>query len=70
MTHPARTFAVLGVVMCLTTPGFAGKDPFKNLNKKDWIEAVRRAQVWRATDVASKDLKAGPGEFAPGQEVS
>jgi hypothetical protein len=70
MTHPARTLAVLGVVMCLTTPGFAGKDPFKNLNKKDWIEAVRRAQVWRATDVASKDLKAGPGEFAPGQEVS
>jgi hypothetical protein len=56
--------------MCLTSPGFAGKDPFKSLTKKDWIEAVRRAQVWRATDVASKDLKAGPTAFAPGQEVS
>jgi hypothetical protein len=70
MTHHAPTLAVLGVVMCLTSPGFAGKDPFKNLTKKDWIEAVRRAQVWRATDVASKDLKAGPGEFAPGQDVN
>jgi hypothetical protein len=48
----------------------AGKDPFKNLTKQQWIEAVRRAQVWQPTDVASKDLKAGPAEFAPGQEVS
>ena len=70
MAHPTRTLAVLGLVMCLTSPGFAGKDPFKNLTKKQWIEAVRRAQVWRETDVASKDIKAGNGEFAPGEQVS
>jgi hypothetical protein len=70
MAHPARTLAVLGVVMCLTYPGFAGKDPFKNLTKRQWIEAVRRAQVWQETDVASKDLKAGNGAFAPGEQVS
>ena len=70
MAHPSRTIAALGLVMCLTSPGFAGKDPFKNLTKKQWIEAVRRAQVWRESDVASKDIKAGNGAFAPGEQVS
>jgi hypothetical protein len=62
--------AVLAVLMCFTYPGFAGKDPFKNLTKTQWIEAVRRAQVWQETDVASKDLKAGKGSFAPEEQVT
>ncbi len=36
-------------------------------------DAIRRAQVWEATDVPSMDLKAGPtghGAFAPDQTVS
>jgi hypothetical protein len=70
MTHPARTLTVLAVLLCFSYPGVHGKDLFKNLSKKQWIEAVRRAQVWEPTDVAAKDLKAGPGAFAPDQEVS
>lgn len=70
MTRSARAVVVLGALMCFTTPGVAGKDPYKNIPKDQWIEAVRRAQVWQSTDVSSKDIKAGPGEFTPNQEVS
>lgn len=42
------------------------------VSAKARLDAIRRAQVWEATDVASKDLKAGPvgaGAFKPGETV-
>jgi len=42
-------------------PTAAAKPSFSKMSPKARLAAIRRAQVWKATDVASKDLKAGPG---------
>ena len=37
------------------------------------MDAIRRAQVWEATDVASMDMRTGPkghGSFTPDQTVN
>ncbi|HUK37317.1 MAG TPA: hypothetical protein VLV86_25550 [Vicinamibacterales bacterium] len=44
----------------------------KGLTPADRLDAIRRAQVWRPTDIPSLDLKTGPGgagSFAPGTTV-
>jgi hypothetical protein len=50
-----------------------GKRSFSKLSQKERLAAIRRAQVWKPTDVASKDMKTGPaGEdaFAPNALVT
>src|ERR1700737_1865165 len=36
------------------------KNSRKPFTPKERLEAIRRAQVWKATDIPSRDLKAGP----------
>lgn len=46
----------------------ADDKPFSKMSPKERLAAIRRAQVWKATDVKSKDLKKGPIDrdgFAP-----
>src|SRR6185436_5529586 len=46
----------------------ADKSPFSKMSQKGRLAAIRRAQVWKPTDVKSKDLKQGPIDhdgFAP-----
>lgn len=43
------------------------------VSKQARLEAIRRAQVWKLTDIASMDLKAGPqghGVFQPNETVT
>jgi hypothetical protein len=43
------------------------------LKTSERAELIKRAQVWKATDVSSKNIKTGPdatGAFAPGETVS
>jgi len=47
--------------------------PNKRLTAAERAALIRRAQVWKATDVAAMDIKAGPrleGAFAPGETVT
>ena len=47
--------------------------PNKHLTTAERVALIRRAQVWKATDVAAMDIKAGPplkGAFAPGETVA
>jgi hypothetical protein len=49
------------------------KDSHKEFTRQDRIDAIRRAQVWTATEIPSMNLKAGPQgavAFAPDQTVS
>jgi hypothetical protein len=51
----------------------SSEDAPKRLTSAERSELVRRAQVWKATDVARMDLKAGPqvkGAFAPDETVT
>lgn len=43
----------------------------KSISEAERVSEIRQAQVWRKTDVASMNLKAGPpGGFAPHQDVT
>lgn len=49
------------------------KQPLQNLSRSQRIDAIRRAEVWSATPVASMDLRAGPqgnGAFPASAKVS
>jgi len=48
-------------------------DPPKQLNAAERTALIRRAQVWKATDIAKMDLKIGPQSkraFSPGETVT
>jgi hypothetical protein len=45
----------------------------KRLTPSERAEVIKHAQVWKATDVSSKDIRTGPdvkGAFAPGETVT
>ena len=70
-----RVAVVLGALATVSVPGSgaAGGQPPKWLTEQARLAAIRRAQVWKPTDVASMDLKAGPqgpGAFAPFETVT
>jgi hypothetical protein len=44
--------------------------PSPDFTAADRLGAIRRAQVWTATDVAAFDFKVGEGAFAPGAVVT
>jgi hypothetical protein len=49
----------------------AGGSPLTSLSKEQRLAYLKRAQVWRPTDIPSMDLLHGPpGGFAPGQDVT
>jgi hypothetical protein len=49
----------------------ASAAPLLSLSKEDRLALLRRAQVWRRTDIPSMDLRKGPpGGFAPGEDVA
>ena len=61
------------VAICCTAAAHAQKkDPYKNVDGDVRLKALRYAQVWMPSDIASKDLKTGPagkGSFEPGATV-
>jgi hypothetical protein len=66
---------VIGVHLLSTgcVPGRADDASSRRLKTSERAEVIKRAQVWRATDVSSKDIKTGPGvkgAFAPGETVT
>jgi hypothetical protein len=54
------------LVVALSSPIAAAPD----FTPADRLNAIRRAQVWTATDVAAFDFKVGDGEFAPWSTVA
>jgi hypothetical protein len=51
----------------------ASRDPFKRLSKQDRLAAIRVAQVWRPTTIASMEIRSGPEDekgFAPNAVVA
>ena len=56
----------LTVAFCCTIAVHAQKDqkkdPYKKVDGDVRLEAIRRAQVWMPGDIASKDLRRGPGD--------
>ena len=66
-------FTILFVAVLSLGDANAAKNTYKNLTQKERIEAIRRAQVWQQTDIASLDMKAGPQDvkgFAPEETVT
>ena len=67
---------VVAILLLSQSPaasGAADKPSFSKLSPKARLAAIRRAHVWKPTEVASKDLKNGPSEedgFAPGALVT
>ena len=58
---------------CSSRGGLSVKKSFTHVSTAARLDAIRRAQVWEATDIPSKDLKAGPGghgSFKPEETVS
>jgi hypothetical protein len=54
-------------------PGSADDAPNKRLTTAERAALIKRAQVWKATDIAKMNIKAGPqmkGAFAPGETVT
>jgi hypothetical protein len=68
--------SVVATLLLWQSPAVAGaanKPSFSKLSPKARLAAIRRAQLWKPTDVASKDLKKGPAEadgFEPGALVT
>jgi hypothetical protein len=61
------------VLFAATSVGKADSDPYKDLSHEQRMEALRRAQVWRPTDIPSLDIKTGPQDvqaFAPEADVT
>jgi hypothetical protein len=58
---------------CPTRPVQEGLSSLEHLTPMARLAAIRRAQVWRPTDVSAMDIKAGPqgpGAFAPNEAVT
>jgi hypothetical protein len=67
--------AVIAVHLLSTAcaPGGVDEPPGRRLKTSDRAALIKRAQVWKDTDVSSKDIKTGPdgtGGFAPGATVT
>lgn len=69
--------ATLVLALCALGSGAGGgevqdaaKAPLVSLSKEERLALLRRAQVWRRTDIPSMDLRLGPpGGFAPDENV-
>jgi hypothetical protein len=57
-----RPVAVLVAICCTSALYAQKKDPYKNVDNDIRLGALRSAQVWTASDIGSKDLKAGPAD--------
>jgi len=69
----AITVAGAVVVHAQLAPSKRGLSSLEHLTSMARLAAIRRAQVWRPTDVAAMDIKAGPqgpGAFAPNETVT
>ena len=66
---------MVGMVLlaaCASRGRLSAKKADAHVSPSARMEAIRRAQVWEATDVASMDLRTGPkghGSFAPDETV-
>jgi len=75
MKHPLSAsiwFAPILVIWCATTSASATSGSPES-SKAQRLEAIHHAQVWKATDVRSKNLKAGPQgptAFKPNEAVT
>jgi hypothetical protein len=74
--HFQSALAALALVVALTPARAASDDdsaPARPLSKEARLKFIRRAQVWRPTDVSAMDLRVGPdgsGAFSPGAVVT
>jgi hypothetical protein len=71
----SRSGLALAMLIGLASAALSGtpEHPLKHLSREERTEAIRRAQVWMQTDVASLDLKSGPSEadaFSPEETVA
>jgi hypothetical protein len=69
----AVQFAILLALGYAHTQAVSAENSDKEfLKSAERLKLIRRAEVWRETDVASMDIKAGPkkGGFAPGATVT
>ena len=70
------SLAAVIVVPLLSTacvPGGVDDRSSRRLKTSERAELIKRAQVWKASDVSSKDIKTGPdarGAFPPGETVT
>ena len=58
---------------CASRGGLSVKKNPAHVSPAARLDAIRRAQVWEATDIPSMDLRVGPkghGAFAPGETVA
>ena len=60
-----RALAFTVVFCCTVTLTAQNKDPYKKVDNDIRLDALRHAQVWTDSQIASKDIKAGPPD-APG----
>ena len=66
----ALTLLVIG---CPSRGDLFAQKNHGHVSTKARLDAIRRAQVWKATDIPTRDLRAGPqghGTFAPGETVT
>jgi hypothetical protein len=70
----AATVAVAALLTCCSSRGgLSVRKSVPPVSTAARLDAIRRAQVWEATDIPSKNLKAGPGghgSFAPEEPVT
>src|SRR4051794_25870763 len=65
--------AVGVLTACASSGGLNARKAELRFSDAARMDAIRRAQVWEATDVASMDLRTGPkghGSFAPNETVN
>jgi hypothetical protein len=76
---PSVRYTVLAAVIAVhlvsteCVPSGVGDASSKRLKPSERAEVIKRAQVWKATDVSSKDIWTGPdvkGAFVPGETVT
>jgi hypothetical protein len=70
----ASVFAVAALIMaCASRGGLSVKKNVSHASPAVRLDAIRRAQVWEATDIPSMNLRTGPkghGAFAPDETVT
>jgi hypothetical protein len=59
-----RALALTVAFCCTATLTAQKKDPYKKVDNDVRLEALRHAQVWTQSPIASKDIKAGPRDVA------
>src|SRR5450432_913918 len=68
--------AALVLALCVASAAIGaaedvGHPPLTSLSKEERLAYLKRAQLWRRTDIPSMDVRQGPpGGFAPGQDVT